>query len=74
MSGSLNKVMLIGHLGDDIKMHYFEGGGAIGRFPLATNETYTKKIIEQVESIYLLETGKLLTHYLVSIEDGAHFV
>ena len=43
MSGSLNKVMLIGHLGDDIKMHYFEGGGAIGRFPLATNETYTKK-------------------------------
>jgi len=43
MSGSLNKVMLIGHLGDDVKMHYFEGGGAIGRFPLATNETYTKK-------------------------------
>ena len=43
MSGSLNKVMLIGHLGDDLKMHYFEGGGAIGRFPLATNETYTKK-------------------------------
>jgi single-strand DNA-binding protein len=44
MSGSLNKVMLIGHLGDDVKMHYFEGGGAIGRFPLATNETYTKKV------------------------------
>ena len=43
MSGSLNKVMLIGHLGDDIKMHYFEGGGAIGRFPLATNETTPKK-------------------------------
>ena len=39
MSGSLNKVMLIGHLGDDLKMHYFEGGGSIGRFPLATNET-----------------------------------
>lgn len=43
MSGSLNKVMLIGNLGSDIKMHYFEGGGSIGRFPLATNETYTKK-------------------------------
>lgn len=43
MNGSLNKVMLIGHLGDDIKMHYFEGGAAIGRFPLATNESYTKK-------------------------------
>src|SRR5210317_805024 len=35
--------MLIGHLGDDVKMHYFEGGGSIGRFPLATNESYTNK-------------------------------
>lgn len=43
MSGTLNKVMLIGHLGEDVKMHYFEGGGCIGRFPLATNETYTNK-------------------------------
>ena len=43
MAGTLNKVMLIGHLGDEVKMHYFEGGGAIGRFPLATNETYTNK-------------------------------
>jgi single-strand DNA-binding protein len=43
MSGTLNKVMLIGHLGDEVKMHYFEGGGCIGRFPLATNETYTSR-------------------------------
>ena len=43
MSGTLNKVMLIGHTGDDVKMHYFEGGVAIGRFPLATNETYTNR-------------------------------
>ena len=43
MSGTLNKVMLIGHLGDEVRMHYFEGGGCVGRFPLATNETYTNK-------------------------------
>jgi single-strand DNA-binding protein len=43
MSGTLNKVMLIGHLGDEVKMHFFEGGGCIGRFPLATNETYISK-------------------------------
>ena len=43
MSGTLNKVMLIGHTGDDVKMHFFEGGGSIGRFPLATNETYTNR-------------------------------
>ena len=24
-------------------MHYFDGGGCIGRFPLATNEVYTNK-------------------------------
>ncbi|QLE01430.1 single-stranded DNA-binding protein [Galbibacter sp. BG1] len=43
MSGTLNKVMLIGHLGDDVKMNYFEGGNCIGRFPLATNENYTNR-------------------------------
>ncbi len=43
MSGTLNKVMLIGHLGDEVKIHYFEGGNCIGRFPLATNESYTNK-------------------------------
>ncbi|MCK0130074.1 single-stranded DNA-binding protein [Flavobacteriaceae bacterium F08102] len=43
MAGTLNKVMLIGHLGDEVKMHYFEGGNAIGRFPIATNESYTNR-------------------------------
>lgn len=43
MNGTLNKVMLIGHLGEDVKMHYFEGGNCIGRFSLATNEVYINK-------------------------------
>ncbi len=43
MTGTLNKVMLIGHTGDEIKMHYFEGGNAVGRFPLATNDSYINK-------------------------------
>jgi len=43
MAGTINKVILIGYLGDEVKMHFFEGGNAIGRFPLATNETYTNK-------------------------------
>lgn len=43
MNGTVNKVILIGHTGDEVKMHYFEGGGSIGRFPLATNETYTNR-------------------------------
>jgi single-strand DNA-binding protein len=43
MAGTINKVILIGHTGDEVKMHYFEGGGSIGRFPLATNEEYTNR-------------------------------
>jgi hypothetical protein len=54
MSGTLNKVMLIGHLGDEVKMHYFEGGNCIGRFPLATNETYINKL--QMKKL-LLQNG-----------------
>ncbi|WP_139958958.1 single-stranded DNA-binding protein [Flavicella sediminum] len=50
MAGTLNKVMLIGHLGDAVKVHYFEGGGSIGRFPIATNDSYTNK-----------QTGKKVT-------------
>ena len=40
---TLNKVMLIGNLGDDVKMHYFEGGNCVGRFPIATSESYVSK-------------------------------
>lgn len=43
MAGTINKVILIGHTGDDVKMNYFEGGNSIGRFPLATNEEYVNK-------------------------------
>jgi single-strand DNA-binding protein len=43
MAGTVNKVILIGHLGDQVKMHYFDGGNSIGRFPLATNEVFTNK-------------------------------
>lgn len=43
MNGTLNKVMLVGHLGDEVKMHYFDGGNCIGRFQLATNEVYINK-------------------------------
>ncbi len=43
MAGTINKAILIGHLGDEVKMHYFDGGNSIGRFPIATNESYTNK-------------------------------
>lgn len=45
---SLNKVHLIGNLGDDVKLHHFDNGGCVGRFPLATNESYKNKDGEKV--------------------------
>src|SRR5690554_5243592 len=48
MSGTVNKVVLIGNTGDDVKMHYFENGNCVGRFPLATSETYTNRNGERV--------------------------
>ena len=50
MRGTINKVILIGYLGDEIKMHFFEGGNSIGRFPLATNESYKNKEGDEVST------------------------
>jgi single-strand DNA-binding protein len=42
-SGSVNKVIIIGNTGDDVKMHYFDDSNCIGRFPVATSEEYVNK-------------------------------
>lgn len=43
MSASLNKVMLIGNLGEDVKIHYFDDKNCVARFSLATSEHYSHK-------------------------------
>lgn len=60
MANSLNKAMLIGHLGDEVKMHYFEGGNSIGRFAVATNESYTNK--QTGERITSTEWHNIVVH------------
>lgn len=40
---SVNKAMILGHVGNDVEMHHFENGGSIGKVSIATNETYTDK-------------------------------
>lgn len=39
----MNKVILIGNLGDEVKMHQFDDTNSIGRFPVATTESFTSK-------------------------------
>ena len=43
MSGTLNKVMLIGYLGSEVRLHYFEKNKCVGRFSLATHQSYIDK-------------------------------
>ena len=40
---SLNKVTLIGHLGQDPELRNLPSGQGVGRFSVATNESYTDK-------------------------------
>lgn len=38
---SVNKVILVGHVGHDPEIRYLEGGVAVANFSLATSETFT---------------------------------
>lgn len=49
MAGSVNKVILIGNLGKDPELKYFEEGRGFARFPLATTESYRDKKGDKVE-------------------------
>lgn len=49
MAGSVNKVILIGNLGKDPEVKYFEEGKGFAKFPLATTESYRDKAGERVD-------------------------
>ncbi len=63
MNGTLNKVILIGNLGKDVDIHYFDNGQAIARFPLATTESFidrhTGDRIERTEWHNIVARNKL---------------
>ncbi|RYC67308.1 MULTISPECIES: single-stranded DNA-binding protein [Spirosoma] len=47
---SLNKVIIIGNVGSDPDVRYLDGGSVVAKFSVATNERYTTRTGEQVES------------------------
>ena len=47
MSGSINKVILIGRLGKDPEVKYTPSGAAVAKFSLATDETFKDRTGEQ---------------------------
>ncbi|TGE05242.1 single-stranded DNA-binding protein [Hymenobacter fodinae] len=46
---SVNKVILIGHLGKDPEVRHLEGGNSVANFTMATNEYYKDKQGNRVE-------------------------
>ncbi len=63
MNGTLNKVILIGNLGKDVDIHYFDNRQAVARFPLATTESFidrhTGDRIERTEWHNIVVRNKL---------------
>ena len=47
MAGSVNKVILVGHLGKDPEMKTLPSGGLMAKFSLATSESWTDKATGQ---------------------------
>jgi single-strand DNA-binding protein len=50
MARSVNKAILIGNLGADPEVRSLPSGAKVASFNIATNESYTSKNGEQVES------------------------
>jgi single-strand DNA-binding protein len=49
MAGSMNKVILVGRLGQDPKLGYTTSGNPVADFSLATDESYTDREGKKVE-------------------------
>lgn len=49
MAAGVNKVILVGNLGKDPEVRHLEGGIAVARFTLATNDYYKDKSGNRVE-------------------------
>ncbi len=49
MNALRNKVQLIGNLGMNPEVKKLDGGNSVGKFTMATNESYTNKKGEKVE-------------------------
>lgn len=74
MSGTLNKVILIGNVGAEMKIHQFDSGDKLGRLPLATSESYmdreTNERISQTEWHNIVVRNKLVDIFEKYVKKG----
>lgn len=69
MSGSLNKVQLIGHLGADPAVRSFQNGGQVAELRLATSETWKDKNSGERKSRTEWHSVKIMSDGLVSVAE-----
>ena len=74
--GSVNKVILLGNLGDDPEIKYMNNGDAVISFSLATTETWKDKLSqdkkEQTEWHRVVVYGKLAEIVAKYAQKGSH--
>ncbi|MFP4453996.1 MAG: single-stranded DNA-binding protein [Desulfobacterales bacterium] len=70
MAGSMNKVILVGRLGQDPQMNYTQSGTPVCNFSMATDESYRDQYGNKVEKtewhkiVCWGKTGELVSEYL----------
>lgn len=74
MSGTINKVILIGNVGGEVKVHRFDNNNLIGRLSIATSESYvtkdTNERVEQTEWHNLVVRNKLAEIFEKYVKKG----
>jgi single-strand DNA-binding protein len=75
MLSSVNKVVLLGNVGDKIEFRHLENGGAICRFSVATDDFFTDKSSGEKKKLVDWHTvtswGELAKEVYKSIEKGS---
>lgn len=51
MAGSINKVILVGRMGQDVKLNYMPSGQPVAEFSVATDESYKDREGNKVEKV-----------------------
>jgi single-strand DNA-binding protein len=69
MSSSLNKVMLIGNLGDDPEIRSFQNGGRVANLRIATSETWKDKNTGERQERTEWHTVAIFSEGLVSVAE-----
>lgn len=74
MNGTLNKVILIGNVGGDVKVHRFDENNLIGRLSIATSESFMSKEkgqrVDQTEWHNLVVRNKLAEIFEKYVKKG----